>query len=97
MLIRWRSAQDEQRPFVLSVALEGRSRSTLRALRLLFPPPFERVMQIIWLGGPQPVRPSPQPLSLQGRGALVFPSPLEGEGGPEPVEGPGEGACDPCR
>ena len=26
--------------------------------------------------------------------SLVFPSPLEGEGGPEPVEGPGEGADD---
>ena len=25
----------------------------------------------------------------------VFPSPLEGEGGPEPVEGPGEGADGP--
>ena len=57
-------------------------------------------MQIPGLGGPQPVRPSPQPLSQRERGSClslspVFPSPLEGEGGPEPVEGPGEGADGP--
>ena len=57
-------------------------------------------MQIPGLGGPQPVRPSPQPLSQRERGSCLslspgFPSPLEGEGGPEPVEGPGEGAGDP--
>ena len=37
---------------------------------------------------------TPTPLPA-GEGALVFPSPLEGEGGPEPVEGPGEGAHGP--
>ena len=44
--------------------------------------------------GPQTVRPSPTRSQRERAScpSLVLPSPLEGEGGPELVEGPGEGA-----